>query len=498
LIELSLFAAFQREGSMKSLTHVVVLGILSAPRLMHGADEKIDVEALRQEIRELRQRTEQLERKLQLFEAAQPAQVAGTNLITRITPTPQSEPALTTAPPASATAAETPTASKTFSPTAPITVMRAGSAYMNIGFDALIDVGGSTAAQPADYLQLGGHDPNQRGFSAPNNEIVLDGAVDPYFTALANFVFQLDPHNNTTVELEEVYAKTTALPGNVQLKVGQYLANFGRQNAQHPHQWAFVDQPLILNRVFGPDGLRSLGTDVSWLPPTPFYTEFTVGILNGNGEQGFLFRNQGDEMNGVDRFRGRATVDRAMRGPDDLVFVPRFATSFDLTDQQTLLAGASAAFGPNNTGTSTRTEVYGTDLYWKWKSASAEKGFPFVALQTEALLSRFEAGADPTVGYPAETLYDYGFYAQALWGFHPRWVAGLRGDWVDGNTGVDDPNDPFRGQRTRISPNLTWYPTEFSKLRLQYNYDHGEYFGTEHSVWMQFEFQLGAHSPHKF
>jgi len=193
-----------------------------------------------------------------------------------------------------------------------------------------------------------------------------------------------------------------------------------------------------------------------------------------------------------------ALVDRAMRGPDDLVFVPRFATSFDLTDQQTLLAGVSAAFGPNNTGTSTRTEVYGTDLYWKWKSASAEKGFPFVALQTEALLSRFEAGADPTVGYPAETLYDYGFYAQALWGFHPRWVAGLRGDWVDGNTGVDDPNDPFRGQRTRISPNLTWYPTEFSKLRLQYNYDHGEYFGTEHSVWMQFEFQLGAHSPHKF
>ena len=56
----------------------------------------------------------------------------------------------------------------------------------------------------------------------------------------------------------------------------------------------------------------------------------------------------------------------------------------------------------------------------------------------------------------------------------------------------------FRGQRTRVSPNLTWYFTEFSKLRLQYNYDKGELFGTEHSVWMQLEFQLGAHTPHKF
>jgi hypothetical protein len=476
---------------MKS--HLVLFGILTAPSLVLGADEKIDVEALRQEIRELRQRTEQLERKLQQFEAtatAQPAPLGATN-VTAALPLPDGvQP--------QSSGAEAPTMGKTWSPTAPITLMRAGGAYMNIGFDALIDAGGSTARQPGDYLQLGGHDPLQRGFSAPNTEIVLDGAVDPYFTALANFVFQLDKNNETHFELEEVYAKTTALPGNVQLKVGQYLANFGRQNPQHPHQWAFVDQPLILSRVFGPDGLRSIGTDISWLAPTPFFTEFTLGILNGNGEQGFLFRNPGDEMNGVSQFRGRTTVDGSLSGVDDLLFVPRMAMSFDLTDQQTLLFGTSAAFGPNNTGSDTRTEIYGADLYWKWKSASAEKGFPFVALQTEGLYSRFDAGADPAMGYGAETLYDYGFYAQALWGFKPRWVAGLRGDWVDGNTGADDPNDPFRGRRTRISPNLTWYPTEFSKLRLQYNFDHGEYFGDEHSIWMQFEFQLGAHSPHKF
>jgi len=59
-------------------------------------------------------------------------------------------------------------------------------------------------------------------------------------------------------------------------------------------------------------------------------------------------------------------------------------------------------------------------------------------------------------------------------------------------------HEAFRGERTRLSPDLTFYMSEFSKLRLQYNYDHGEHFGDAHSVWLQMEFLLGAHAAHKF
>lgn len=58
--------------------------------------------------------------------------------------------------------------------------------------------------------------------------------------------------------------------------------------------------------------------------------------------------------------------------------------------------------------------------------------------------------------------------------------------------------DPDRATRWRISPNLTWYPSEFSKVRLQYNYDDRDRIGADHSVWLQFEFLLGAHAAHKF
>ena len=389
-----------------------------------------------------------------------------------------------------------------WSPSQPITLAKAGSAYMNISFDALMDFGWSTAKDPSARLQLGDHDPVNRGFSLRNAEIALDGAVDPYFKGFANIVLKLDKDNATGIELEETYLQSTALPANLQLKAGQFFANFGRQNPQHPHQWAFVDQPLILNRTFGPDGLRNVGAQLSWLVPTPFYTEAFLGVFNGQGSTAHSFRNRGESDNsGVQRLYGRATLDRGLRGAGDLLFVPRVASSFDLTDTQTLLVGASAAFGPNDTGAKSRTEIYGVDAFWKWKPADAHGGWPFVSWQNEALYRRFGAGADATAlagPLPRETITDYGFYSQASWGFTQRWVASARSEWVSGGDSLIDAAEVFRGDRTRISPALTWHPSEFSKIRLQYNYDRGQNFGADHSVWLQLEFTLGAHGAHKY
>lgn len=387
----------------------------------------------------------------------------------------------------------------TWSPAQPMPLVRAGSAYMNISFDALVNFGWSTARDPGDELQLGGHDPDERGFSLRNAEIAFDGAVDPYFKGFANTVLLLDERGDTEIELEEAFLQTTALPANLQLKAGQFFGGFGRQNQQHPHAWAFVDQPIILNRAFGPDGLRNPGAQLSWLAPLPFFTELSLGVFNGVGETAYSFRNAGEnDGTGVDRFAGRATLDRELRGVGDLLFVPRLSTSFDLTEEQTIVAGASAAFGPNDTGPRTRTQIYGLDWYWKWKSPRARAGFPFVAWQTEALYRRFEAGADAGVPLNAEVLRDYGLYSQLLWGFRPRWTAGLRGEWATGNNTLIDGIDVGRGDRTRLSPALTWYPTEFSKIRVQYNYDQGQHFADEHSVWVQLEFLLGAHGAHQF
>ena len=372
---------------------------------------------------------------------------------------------------------------------------RAAGGYMNIGFVSLTDAGWSSA-DDVEALQPGDHDPKVRGFTIPNAEISLDGAVDPYFKGYSNIVFKIQPNGETGVELEEAYVLTMSLPSNLQLKAGQFFTEFGRQNPLHPHSWAFVDQPLVLNRMFGPEGLRSQGLRLSWLLPTSFYSEAMVSVMNATGGTTSSFRSPDSP-----EIHGGQVDESAVKALGDMLIAPRFATSFDLSDTQTLLLGASAAFGPNNSGSSARTKIFGMDGYWKWKPAAAQQGFPFVSMQAEGLLRRYEAAErrffdSPDVILPSETLKDQGAYAQLLWGIKPRIVAGLRGDWANGEEGAFD--SELRADRFRLSPNFTWYPTEFSKFRVQYNYDDRKGIGTDHSLWFQFEFLLGAHASHKF
>ena len=381
--------------------------------------------------------------------------------------------------------------------TAPITI-GGGKNYMNISFDGMFALAYSSARDLA-RVEVGDHDPQQRGFNARNIELAFDGAVDPYFEGFANIVFKLDNDNQTSVEVEEAFLQTTNLPFNLQLKAGQFFTAFGRINPVHPHAWDFADAPLVHGRVLGPDGLRGVGAQMSWTVPVPWYSQLIFAVQNGRGSTGFSFRNPGD--GGI--FFGRMTTDREMRGLQDFVWIPRWENSVDLSPTQVVLAGVSGAFGSNDTGANTRTQIYGGDFLYKWKSAHAEGGFPFVKWQTEVMYRRFEAGRGMNESFPVvETFHDWGMYSQVLWGFKKGWVAGIRGDYFDAeNSRFTDALD--RQSRSRVSANLTWYPTEFSKIRLQYNHDflNDTFFlaGRDvDSVFLQFEFILGAHGAHKF
>jgi hypothetical protein len=384
--------------------------------------------------------------------------------------------------------------------TQPIPITGGGSKnYMNISFDSVFALAASTERH-LDRIEVGDHDPQQRGFNARNAEIALDGAVDPYFEGFANIVLKLDNNNETEIELEEAFLQTTSLPYGLQLKGGQFFDAFGRINPTHPHTWEFADSPLVNGRLLGPDGLRGVGAQIAWTVPVPLYSQVIFAVQNGRGGTGYSFRNPGED--GV--FYGRMTIDRDLTAPRDFVFVPRVENSFNLSDTQTVLFGGSGAFGTNDTGPDApHTQIYGADLLYKWKSPRAEGGFPFVKWQTEAMYRRFEAGRGLDETFPvSETFRDWGMYSQVLWGFKKGWVAGIRGDYLHMQKSAFT-DDDMRQSRSRISANLTWYPTEFSKIRLQYNHDfleENDFLASRDvdSVFLQFEFILGAHGAHKF
>jgi hypothetical protein len=193
------------------------------------------------------------------------------------------------------------------------------------------------------------------------------------------------------------------------------------------------------------------------------------------------------------------------------VYLGRLRTSFDLGDEVTIAPGISALFGPNASGEETRTEIYGADLYLKWKPLRTEQGWPYVAWQSELIYRRYDAAAvfdeDEQVER-AQTLDDFGFYSQLVWGFARPWAAGIRYDhaqgerqsFTAGGETYRTATDPLRDQRQRYAAELTYYPSEFSKLRLQYNLDHSQFLPGHdaHSVFLQCEITLGAHAAHKF
>jgi hypothetical protein len=100
-----------------------------------------------------------------------------------------------------------------------------------------------------------------------------------------------------------------------------------------------------------------------------------------------------------------------------------------------------------------------------------------------------------------------GFYAQAVAKFGLRMRAGLRFDLLQGNEILET------GQRRdlpeslpRFSAMIEFNPTEFSRVRLQYNYDRSRYSETNqqlnrmtvHELSLQVNLAIGAHGAHSF
>src|SRR6266478_2331650 len=85
----------------------------------------------------------------------------------------------------SSTTGAPPIETSTGSLTQPITIAGGGKNYMNISFDGMFALAGSSA-RDLSHIEVGDHDPQQRGFNARNIELAFDGAVDLYFEGFAN------------------------------------------------------------------------------------------------------------------------------------------------------------------------------------------------------------------------------------------------------------------------------------------------------------------------
>lgn len=452
-----------------------------------AADAQQEPEALaslRAELQSLKQeygaRVEALERRIQQLESAS---------VAASTAPPSAPPDAVTAPAAPSMGAQRSAAA--FNPA--ISLILAGS-YAN------------TSQDPEDwriagFMPSGGEvGPGERSFSLGESELTLTANVDPYFFASMTAAIS----GEDEIEVEEAFVRTLALPAGFTAKGGRFFSGIGYLNEVHAHAWDFADQPLAYQAFFG-NQYTQQGLQLKWLAPTDLFIE--LGAETGNGDAFPGTRRNRNGMNGATLFAhlggdiGAATSWRAGAAWIDQRAEGREFEDLDAFDQPVLNAF---------TGKS-RTWVVDAVLKWTPYDNVTHRQFKIQGeymrrRETGELMFNIE-GAGLSDAYRSK---QSGWYLQSVFQFLPRWRVGLRYDSLDsGSPHIGLLSSGLLASESlpilqsadpeRVSLMLDWNPSEFSRLRAQYDWDDSRATGDRDRIFrLQYLYGIGAHGAHRY
>jgi hypothetical protein len=291
---------------------------------------------------------------------------------------------------------------------------------------------------------------NSDGFQVQELEVQFSSLVDPYWKA--DFILALPEGEG--IEVEEGFVRSLGLGGNMQLQIGKFYAALGRHNLLHTHAFAFLDAPLVNERLLGEEGLNEAGISLSWLTPLPWFAEVTGQVLDGRNEH--FASNEGK----------------------DLLYLGHLKSFHEIGDATTVEVGLSAAAGANSTGG--KSSLHGIDLTFKWHPLGASTQRDLI-WQTEYLRS----DDDSHLGQVTD-----GLYSMVQVQFARRW-------WLEGRLDVMEIAEARSGRDWRGSALLALVPSEFSSVRLQYSRLHTDR-NDANQLLMQLNVTIGSHPAHRY
>ena len=367
----------------------------------------------------------------------------------------------------------------------------------------------SYSSDPEEYaisgFQLGGEAGlAAEGFTLDETEITASANVDHLFYAESTIGLH-DDEEDTEVEVEEAFVDPLSLPAGLGGRFGRFYSDVGYLNRFHSHAWDFRDAPLAYRAFLG-EQYRDDGIRLAWTAPTDLYL-----MLGGETLAGRQFP------------AGRS---ESVKGDVQTLFAK---LGGDLGTSHAWQAGVSGLFADvhereggghhqDDAGNSFSgdSNLLVADFVWKW----APRGNPRqrnLTFQSEFFYRDevgevlFEEGTNAArLDYDGDQT---GWYAQAVYQFIPQWRFGIRYDRLNPDNdlsirdlgGFTDPEEVLEesgfdddGDPQRWSAMIDWSPSEFSRLRGQYNRDESTPGRTDNQWSLQYIMSLGAHGAHAF
>jgi hypothetical protein len=363
------------------------------------------------------------------------------------------------------------------------------------------------------FVHGGGHDHDDHshtslagedGFNLNYAEISIRASVDNYFDL--NGVLHIT-EDDVEIEIAEVTTRT--LPYHLQAKIGKFKSDFGYLNNKHLHNYNFYDIPLIYRSILGDHGLIEIGGQLQYVMPLPVYVMAGIEVLNGENEQNFgtdafMPHDADEDFNGVDKVSQPG------------LWIGYVKSSFDVGGG-TLLGGVSMAKGDSRIdhlgdeegahAFAGDTTLYGLDMTYKkyfaadhvitWQSEYLYRemdGIRYIPNDAEDAWANEVSLKKEQAGYYSELVYQY----DRNWRTGVRYSAITQNDITADGMRNDIPDDMYVA-----SAMLEYNPSEFSRLRLQYNHNSSLYNeegekNNKDEVVLQFNYAIGAHGAHTF
>ncbi len=295
--------------------------------------------------------------------------------------------------------------------------------------------------------------------------MAFSASIDPIASASVYLALE-----DGELDAEEAFAVFPGVPGGFSVKLGKFKMDFGKQNSLHTHSWFQADQPLALRTMLGEEGLADVGLSVNRLIPTPWFSDVTLEVAGATNEE--LFAGE----------------------RSDLSYLGAWRSYWDLSDNANLEAQLSLITGGNAMGNSTSLGNVAVTYRYKPLSSGTRASFLW---RTEIILERYEGADAPeglidsrfegVIGLQRST----GAFSYVDWQFTRGWFVGARADYAE------HPWEPAKYDAGGALT-LTWFPSEFQKLRLQAERIDYDDVGPRNALIFNYIFAIGAHGAHPF